>query len=596
MMKKRLSAVLAFLLLVCMTTGCSSETNRDASSRSEETVTQTEKADAQSDADMFTERDYTTDYDEDGSVKIQLNGSSAEASSDSVQISGTTVTITEEAVYVISGTLDDGMIIVDASDTAKLQVVLDGVNINCETSAPLYILEADKVFVTLAEGSKNTLSNGGSFTAIDDNNIDSVIFSKQDLAMNGSGTLTVTSPAGHGIVCKDDLVITGGTYSITSASHGLDANDSVRITGETQLTVDAGKDGIHAENNDGDSLGFVYISDGTFDIEAEGDGVSAGSYMQLSQAAFDILAGGGSENGSHESSEGWGGFGGGGDRGRPGQTLAAETTADDSSTSMKGLKASGELLISSGSFAIDSADDAVHSNTSITVNGGTFEIASGDDAFHADETLTVTDGTIHIAESYEGLEALHVKVEGGDITLTASDDGLNAAGGADSSGITGGRDGRFGGGPGGGMSSSSDGSITISGGTLYINASGDGIDANGTLTITGGYTVIVGPTQGDTSTLDYDVSAEITGGTFIGTGASGMAQTFSESSQGVISVNVGNQPAGTAITLSAASGNTMITQTPELAFEIVILSSPDIVSGESYTITVGSASKEVKAD
>ena len=99
------------------------------------------------------------------------------------------------------------------------------------------------------------------------------------------------------------------------------------------------------------------------------------------------------------------------------------------------------------------------------------------------------------------------------------------------------------------MSSSSDGSITISGGTLYINASGDGIDANGTLTITGGYTVIVGPTQGDTSTLDYDVSAEITGGTFIGTGASSMAQTFSESSQGVISVNVGNQPAGTAITL-----------------------------------------------
>ena len=187
-------------------------------------------------------------------------------------------------------------------------------------------------------------------------------------------------------------------------------------------------------------------------------------------------------------------------------------------------------------------------------------------------------------------------MEGGDITLTASDDGLNAAGGADSSGITGGRDGRFGGGPGGGMSSSSDGSITISGGTLYINASGDGIDANGTLTITGGYTVIVGPTQEDTSTLDYDVSAEITGGTFIGTGASGMAQTFSESSQGVISVNVGNQPAGTAITLSAASGNTMITQTPELAFEIVILSSPDIVSGESYTITVGSASKEVKAD
>lgn len=375
---------------------------------------------SQSDTNMFTDRDYRTDYDEDSSVRIQLNGNSATASSDSVQISGTTVTVTEEATYIISGTLDDGMIIVNAPDTAKLQLVLSGVDINSETCAPLYILEADKVFVTLAENSENTLSNGGTFTAIDDNNIDSVIFSKQDLTLNGYGTLTVVSPAGHGVVAKDDLVITSGTYLVTSASHGLDASDSVRITGETSITVDAGKDGIHAENSDDTSLGFVYISGGIMDIEAEGDGISAGAYMQIENGTFQILAGGGSENGTKEASDSWGGFMGGG---RPGQFFTSETESSESSTSMKGIKAAGDMHITSGSFTIDSADDAVHSNTSITVNGGNFAIATGDDAFHADETLTVNAGTINITESYEGLEALHVYVQGGDITLVASDDG-----------------------------------------------------------------------------------------------------------------------------------------------------------------------------
>lgn len=600
-MKRWITTAFALLILLGTLTGCGERTTTGTDGGTNSTDTSDGTADpvevdfSQADADMFTDRDYQTDYEENGSVFIQLNGSSASASSDSVQISGTTLTITEEATYILSGTLDDGMIIVNAPDTAKLQLVLDGVNIHCETSAPLYILEADKVFVTLADGTENTLSNGGTFTAIDENNIDAVIFSKQDLTLNGSGSLTINSPAGHGIVSKDDLVLTGGTFTVNAASHGLDANDSVRITGETSITVDSGKDGIHAENNDDTSLGFIYISSGTMKIESEGDGISAGAYMQIEGGTIEVLAGGGSENGTKESSDSWGGFQGGG---RPGQSPAASTTAsDDSSTSMKGLKSAAEMLISDGSFTINSADDSVHSNASITVNGGIFEIASGDDAVHADETLTITAGTIHITESYEGLEAVHIKVQGGDISLVASDDGLNAAGGTDSSGTTGGRDGMFGGGPGGGggMSSSSNGSITISGGTLHINASGDGIDANGSLTISGGYTVVVGPTQGDTATLDYDTTAMITGGTFIGTGASGMAQTFSDSEQGVVAVSVGNQSAGTTVTLTDQNGNALLSVTPELSFAVVILSSPDIVSGETYTITVGSVSGEFEA-
>lgn len=562
---------------------------------------------SQTDGDMFTERDSKTEYDASKAVSIELNGTSATASSDSVQINGSTVIIKEEATYVISGAIN-GMLVVDAPETAKLQLVFNGVDITSETSAALYILEADKVFVTMADGTSNTLTNGGSFVAIDDNNIDGALFSKQDLTLNGSGSLTVSSPAGHGIVCKDDLVITGGTYVVHSASHGLDVNDSVRIA-NAGLTIDAGKDAIHCENSEDAAKGFIYISSGTIKAEAEGDGIAASAYMQIAGGTIDLLVGGGSENGTKEHSDRFGGFMGGGPGGmggrpgQPGSNNSQDTTTEEASTSMKGLKAANGMLISGGSITINSADDAIHSDMSVIINGGTFTLASGDDAIHAEDTLTVTAGKIDISESYEGLEALHIDVQGGDIKLVASDDGLNAAGGTDQSGTTGGRDGMFGGGgkggrPGGGfggMSGNSNGSIKVSGGTLYINASGDGIDANGTVEITGGHTTVVGPTRGDTATLDYDVSATISGGTFIGTGASGMAQTFSDSEQGVIAVSVGNQFAGTEIILKDTSGKTLISYKPELDFAVVILSSPDIVKGQTYTITIGSQSGEFEA-
>lgn len=609
-MKKYISIFLALFMILSVLAGCGTDkgntgdngglNNGGATVSGDDSTINDNPVDvdfSQTDSDMFTERDGKTEYDESKAVTIKLNGTSATASSNSVNISGSRVTITEEATYVISGELTDGMLIVNAKDTAKLQLIFDGVNITSKTSAALYVLEADKVFLTLAEGTTNRLANGGSFTAIDDNNIDGALFSKQDLTLNGAGSLTVTSPAGHGIVCKDDLVVTGGTYIVNSSSHGLDANDSVRIA-NANFTIDAGKDAIHCENTEDTAKGFIYISSGSIKAEAEGDGIAASAYLQIEGGEIDLLIGGGSKNGSQASSGNYGGFMGGGHGGmRPGSSQSSTTTTDENSASMKGIKAANSLLISGGTFKIDSADDSVHSDVSVTINGGTFELASGDDAIHAEETLTITAGTFNITESYEGLEALNIDVKGGEFKIVASDDGLNAAGGTDSSGTTGGRDGMFGGGKhgmGGGMSSGN-GSIIISGGNLYVKASGDGIDANGTLTISGGYTVVTGPTQGDTATLDYDRSAMITGGTFIGTGASGMAQTFSDSEQGVIAVSVGNQSAGTKIVLKDKSGNIIIEHTPELNFAVVILSSPDIKKGETYTITVGSGSGEFEA-
>jgi len=609
-MKKLISIALVLLLLLA---GCGKQEQpsfTDATASESESATVDSGAEpveadfSQTDADMFTQRDSEAQYDESTAVTIKLDGASATASSDSVKISGSTVTITEEATYIISGQLRDGVLIVNAPDTAKLQLVLGGVDITSKTSAALYILQADKVFVTLAEDTENTLANGGTFAAIDENNIDAALFSKQDLTLNGAGSLTVTSPAGHGIVCKDDLVITGGSYRVNSASHGLDANDSVRIK-DAAFTIDAGKDAIHAENAEDASKGFIYISSGSIQAEAEGDGIAAGAYMQIVDGTIDLLVGGGSENASKQQSDSFGGFMGGGRPGmmmRPGDMENSAVTTEENGTSMKGLKAANSMLISGGNITINSADDSVHADVSVIINSGTFTIASGDDAIHAEDTLTVTAGEIDISESYEGLEALHINVQGGDIRLAARDDGLNAAGGTDQSGMTGGRDGMFGGGRPdgmggghGGMSANANGSIQVSGGTLYINSSGDGLDANGTLEISGGYTVVVGPTQGDTATLDYDTSGIITGRTFIGTGAAGMAQSFSDSRQGVVAVGVGNQAAGTQITLKNAKGNTVISYAPELNFAVVILSSPDIIKGDTYTITVGSESGEMQA-
>ena len=527
--------------------------------------------------DPFSNRDYKTDYDPAEAVKITLNGSSIAAGS-GVSVSGTTATVTEEGTYVISGTLSDGMIIVDVDKKDKVQLVLSGASIHSNTCAPIYVRQADKVFITTAEGSENTLSNGGSFTPMDGNDIDSVIFSKEDLTLNGAGTLTVCSPGGHGIVSKDELTVTSGVYQITAGSHGLVGKDNVCVDG-ADITVSSGKDGIRTNNEDDASLGFVYIKSGSFGINCGGDGISASCWLQIDGGSCSILCGGGSANGEQHAAQNYG-PGRPGMGGRPGQQSSQSAAADTASA--KAIKASGDLVINGGVFSLDCADDAIHGNSNVYITSGSFLIATGDDGIHADEALTVSGGSVRISESYEGFEALCVTVSGGEHTMTCRDDGINAAGGTDGSGMGGFRPGgdRFGG--------NADSFITVSGGRLYIHASGDGIDSNGYLTISGGHTTVCGPTQGDTAVLDFSISGKITGGTFIGTGSDRMAQTFTTSeNQGVIALNVGKQPAGTPVTLADAQGNILIDVTPEESFTITILSCPQMQKGESYTVTVG---------
>lgn len=447
-MKRTKRGLTAAVLCALVTlSGCQSQSASQATPVPETTAAQQETATAVSAAgtyDLFSDRDLAGTYDESQAVQIQLNGDSAACDSAAVTIQNGQITIGAEGVYLISGTLTDGQIIVNAGDTDKVQLVLAGADITSSTSAAIYALEADKVFVTLAEGTENTLTNGGEYIAIDDNNIDAVIFSKTDLTLNGSGSLTINAQAGHGVVSKDDLVITGGSYTITAASHGLSGKDSIAIAAGT-FTITSGKDGIHAENSDDLTLGTLYIADGSFSIHAQGDGVSAQGALQI--------------------------------------------------------------------------------------DGGTFTLNSGDDAVHCDAALTIQSGTFTIPYCYEGIEGLSITIEDGIFDIVSSDDGLNAAGGADSSGFGG-----FGGRPQDTFASDSDSFIIINGGTFTVTSSGDCIDANGDLTLNGGTLTLTCNGAGDTA-LDCD-------GTYTNNGGDITTNDGSESNPGQMGGGMGGGMGG----------------------------------------------------
>lgn len=646
--RKRLCALLGSAVILSMTVTACSGTAADSTDTTESQQA-VSTGDTLSYDDMFTDRDLDVGYEESDSVKISLSDDSTTVSSgssdnsstddtvDGVTVDGNVITITSGGTYIISGTLTEGQLVVDADDE-KVQLVLDNADITCATSAAIYVKSASKTFITLAEGSENILMNTAEFEAIDDNNIDAVIFSKDDLALNGSGTLTINSENGHGIVSKDDLKITGGTYNITAASHALSGKDSVRIAAGTFNLV-SGKDGIHSENADDSSKGYVYIAGGEFTIDSTGDGIDASNIVQIDGGTFDITAGGGVENSTktHEDNM-MGGRGGGkgpqmgeapdgnapsekpsgeapqgdpgnnssdnsnSDRETPpekpdsntnqaaGTEQSESDTSDSDSASTKGIKADGRLYINGGTFTINSADDSVHSNSAVTINDGTYTLTTGDDGVHSGEAVEINGGTITISESYEGLEGLTVTINDGDIDITSSDDGINAAGGTEEMGF-----GRMG-------NDRTENTSTdemwmeINGGYIHVLAGGDGIDSNGDITVNGGEVYIDGPSDNGNSAIDYgDRSAcYVNGGTVVAIGSSGMAEDISDDSdQQVMLVKLDSQKEAGEVTLTDSDGNEIITYTALKAYDCVIISTKDLEAGQTYTLTTSGTQTNV---
>ncbi len=530
---------------------------------------------AEAEADMFSSRDYDASYEDYTSIYLADNASSSDSD---VVISGNTVTIEHEGCYLIRGSLSDGQILVNAPDTEKVQLVLAGVDVACAGGPALYIPSADKVFITLAAGTENTLSSTGDLSAHPDG-ADAALFARPDISLNGSGSLMVYCETAHGIVTKDDLKITGGRLTVNApAGKGIEGKDSIRVAGG-DITVTSGKDGLQSEHEDAEK-GFIYLAGGNLSVTAGNDALQATGPITVRDGSLNAVTGGGyTQAAPHTES-----FGGG----RGGWAASTETvTTEDTgvSDSFKGLKSDSSITVSGGSFTLNCADDALHTNGDLSISGGEFFIQTGDDAVHADNALEISGGTLTVPVCYEGIEATDIVISGGVMDITASDDGFNAAGGTDSSGFGGGMD-RF---------AQATGSLAITGGTITLDTEGDSLDANGTLYVSGGVITIAGPSWTGNGILDSDMGATVYGGTILASGVTGMQSNFSAySTQGSMLVTLsGTQAAGSTVQLCDAAGQLLAEYRPAKDYSCLLISCPGLTVGESYTLVAGSETQTI---
>lgn len=653
--------LLCIALCACMAlNGCSSTSLPDDTLSSEQEETESSVSSSEDSAYTYSDYELDDSFDRQSAASITLSGSTAQSNGSGVSINNATVTISKEGCYLISGELEDGQIIVDAGDSDKVQLVLDNASIHCSTGSAILVRNADNVKVTLAADSENELSDGTEYQT-DNDNPDAALCSKDDLVINGSGSLTVQGNYKHGIAGNDDLVITGGRLTVNSLSHALRGKDSVAILDGT-FVLTSQKDGIQASNTEDSTKGWVQIDGGNFTIQSSGDGIQAETNLSIYDGSFTITSGGGAVNGADHTENRGGGFGRpGGNRpdsansqtspempsqpAESGQTPSEmpsqpaeggqtpsempsqpaegeqsssgnesdyselifdpddfdDTSTDDSDTtvSTKGIKAGNALLIQQGTFVIDSADDAIHSNYSVTIDGGSFQLSSGDDGIHAEAYLNINGGTTTIAESYEGLEAAQIHISGGTTQVSSSDDGLNATGGSsfelvdgllvlkdisssDTEQTFGGRGGMF------EVEDNCD--ITISGGNLTVTTSnGDGIDSNGSLNVSGGTVLVFGSSSGGEGALDYTGSSSISGGTLVALGSSGMAQSMEpDDSHATLMVTWDEvQPAGTRLTLCTQQGEILCSLQSTNSFQTAVISTDSLSAGQEVSLYTG---------
>lgn len=532
----------------------------------------------------YDKEDYYSDWKNENPNYIELNGTTANLKGSGAEVKDSKVTITSAGVYVISGKLNDGEIIVDVQDKGTVRLVLNGAEIKSSDNAPIYVKNAGKTIISLEAGTENTITDGTKYTLEDTSSDEpsAAIFSKDNLVINGTGKLTVKGNYKDGITSKDDFKITGGNIQITSVDDGLVGRDILAVK-EGTITIQAGGDAMKSSNDEDTTKGIVAIENGNFNLKAEKDGIQAETAVLIGDGSFNITSGGGSVNGTKKADERMKGPMGGKDNNNANTTAADETKTE--TESKKAIKAAADIGIAGGTLKIDSADDAIHSNNNVTISGGDINIASGDDGVHADATIAVKGGKINVTKSYEGIESAVVTVSEGEIHVTASDDGINVAGGADSS-STNGRPGQN------NFSSSGNNKLNINGGYIVVNSNGDGLDANGSIYMTKGTVIVSGPTSNGNGALDYDGTFEMTGGFLVSAGSSGMAQAPSyTSTQYSIIMNYPQiQSSGTVVNLQDSEGKAVATFAPVKDYQTVVISSPELKKGGAYTLYSGGKS------
>ena len=464
----------AFLAVALILAGCQSDQDTADTSSAEATNASVVK---QSSTLSLEAADYITEICD--AQKISLDAQSGD------------VKITKAGTYQLSGTLKNGSVIVDAKD-AVVRIVLNNAHIESKNSAPVYVKHANKVIITLPKGTSSSLKDTAIYTVDEKEEPSAALFSKDDLTINGSGTLDITASYKNGIQCKDTLKLVNTNLNITAENDGIKAKDALLIYKGSYM-VKAQGDGIVTTNEK--EQGNLSIDQGTFAIEAQQDG----------------------------------------------------------------LQSAGDLTIYDGVFTV-------------TSGGGTYTLSSDDDGMHADVTLTIRKGSVQIKQSYEGLEANTIQIKGGKIQVKASDDGINAAGNL--------------GNP----------LLTIDGGTIYVDADGDGVDSNQDIVMNDGTLIVMGPENGGNGALDYDGSFAMNGGTLVAVGSSDMAMAPSASSKqpSLMIRTDSTQNAETILYVQDEAGKTILGVSSVKAWQNVVISTGTLNTGSTYDIYVGGSASSVK--
>lgn len=503
--------------------------------------------------------DYTPDTSDVTYIALNTTSITVTGSGASVDSTATVVTITAAGTYSISGRLNDGQIIVNTADADNVNLIFNGINITCSDSAPVYVQNAVKTVIDLADGTTNTVTD--SSAARSNTDINAAIFSNDYISFysdgSGTGSLTVNGNYKDGIGTDDGLLIAGGTITVNSAvDDGIRGKDYLVIKSGT-VTVNSTGDGLRSSNEDDSTKGYILIEGGTVTVTATaGDAITAVTDVQIKGGTFTVKSGGGS------------------------------SVVPVESTSSKGIKGLVSVTVDGGTFSVDSSDDAMHSNGSITINSGSLNLSSnntntnsttGQDGIHAVTSVTINGGTVTVAKSYEGVESKTITINAGTVNISASDDCFNATAGS--------------------ATEYDDGScLYIKGGSVYASAAtGDGLDSNGSIAISGGLVVVQGPSSQPEVALDYNGTFTLTGGVFIASGPNSGNMIQPQSSISSTSTQYCLKVTGKSSSLLSskffhiqdASGNDIVTYKPLRSAYYFLVSSPAFVKGSTYYISTG---------
>lgn len=537
-MSRRLIYGFLGLMVLSLLMSCEKDYIKD-----EETETETENdSDGDQDNTAGLHED-STDYvwNDSDVIPIVLNGSSVTVNNVGVTVTGSIVTITKAATYSITGSLTNGQLVVNTEDDGVVRIILSGAQVANSTTTPFLISKSKKVVVYLQPASQSSFSDATTYAGTATTDPNACIYSKSNLTICGSGSLTIKGNYKDGIQSKDGLIIRNSKLNITAVDDGICGKDYLYARG-ANIIIKAGGDGFKSDNTENAALGYITLSLDTLDVTSGGDAISAQTNLTVNSGKYTLTSGGGSS-----------------------KTVATTLSA-------KGVKADVKLTINGGMFTVSSADDAIHTNGELIINGGEVTVASSDDGFKAESSVTINNGTVSITKSYEGIESPSIKVNEGIVSIVSSDDCFNATKG------TGGE--------------SNDGSLlSITGGNIYVNGSGgDALDSNGNITISGGTILAHGPQSSPEVGMDYNGTCTVTGGFLVISGTnSNMTQAPSTSSTqySVRVIMTSSLAANTIFRIQDAAGNDILTFKPARSYYSMVFSSSSLKSGNTYYIYTG---------